>query len=74
MITFAVGTPLRCNRCNARFDTPKPVNGNDCGDGRAVIGERAEIRLDDFTTCPHCGQVDTQWVYSRDLPKEVAQA
>jgi len=54
------GSPVRCNRCNQKFDAPKEMNRN------PLWGQTA-ARVLDFCECPHCGQTDNHWVFAADI-------
>jgi len=53
-------TPIRCNRCSAKFWAEKKME-RDC-----FCGQKA-ARVQDFSTCPECGQTDCHWVYASDV-------
>jgi len=62
MTTYPATTPARCNRCDQKFPLPKDVQGEDV--------QRVAMRLQGFCTCPHCGRMDTHWIYTSDLVAE----
>ena len=55
--TFSEGTPIRCNRCDARGTVNKEV--------RAIRENDKVWRIMDFSI-PECGHMDTHWIFDCD--------
>ena len=56
-------TPIRCNRCEAKFQVEKEMERD------PFCGQKA-ARVQEFSNCPECGQGDHHWVYASDvMPK-----
>ena len=60
MKTYPTGTIVHCNNvtCQKAFPLTRERSGGELVDTTA--------RLQDFETCPHCGRMDTHWIYARD--------
>lgn len=61
MKTINQNTPVRCNKCQSKFEAPKEMKRT------AFNGQSAARIMDDFCTCPICGQTDCHWVYAKDI-------
>ena len=57
--TFSKGTPIRCNRCDAKGTMNK-------SEMQAVRENDKCWRLQGFCT-PECGHMDSHWVFDCDL-------
>lgn len=57
------GTPIHCNRCDQIFTSDQEINRE------PFYGQKA-TRIQEFVECPHCGQKDSHWIYSRDIAPE----
>ena len=53
-------TPIRCNRCDAKFYIEKEMERD------PFCGQKA-ARVQEFSQCPKCGQSDHHWVYANDI-------
>ena len=59
-MNVAIASPIRCNRCQSKFEAPKAMVRN------AFWGQAA-ARILDFCTCPKCSQTDNHYVYASDI-------
>jgi hypothetical protein len=55
-------TTIHCNRCDKPFEVETATRGKFHGSAAARVRE--------FHTCPHCGRMDSHWVFASDIMPE----
>ena len=60
MTKVQAGDTIHCNRCDKAFGASAEMTRGSFAGSKAA-------RLEQFTSCPHCGQNDSHWVFAQDV-------